>query len=87
MSIEENFKLSAMLVKTLPKRPTDDELLVLYSLYKQSTCGDCNTPEPGIFSIQDKAKWNAWRKLIGVEESTAMQKYCQVVQMLIKKYR
>lgn len=37
------FLKAAEEVKTLTVRPTDDELLELYGLYKQVTVGDINT--------------------------------------------
>jgi diazepam-binding inhibitor (GABA receptor modulating acyl-CoA-binding protein) len=47
-------------VKTLKTSPTNDELLNLYALYKQATCGDNNTCKPGTFDFKGKKKWEAW---------------------------
>lgn len=43
MSLSEQFKTAAENVKNLNQTPTDDELLELYALFKQSEVGDCNT--------------------------------------------
>lgn len=43
MSILQNFEKAAADVKKLKSKPTDEEMLELYSLYKQGTVGDCNT--------------------------------------------
>jgi hypothetical protein len=40
---QERFDKAAAEVKNLPQRPTNDELLLLYGLYKQATVGDNNT--------------------------------------------
>jgi hypothetical protein len=40
---QERFEKAATEVKSLPQRPTNDELLLLYGLYKQATVGDNNT--------------------------------------------
>ena len=37
MTTEEKFKKSENTVKTLKKRPSNDELLKLYALFKQAT--------------------------------------------------
>ena len=39
----QTFEEAAEAVKNLPKKPTDDELLELYALFKQATVGDVNT--------------------------------------------
>lgn len=39
----QNFNKAAEQVKTLTKRPTDDELLKLYAMFKQGSIGDNNT--------------------------------------------
>jgi hypothetical protein len=41
----QRFNKAAEDVKNLQQTPTDDELLELYALYKQSTVGDVNTRE------------------------------------------
>jgi len=35
------------------KKPSNDELLQLYGLFKQATVGDVNTERPGLFSPTD----------------------------------
>ena len=37
------FNKAAEEVKNLKKTPSDDEMLQIYSLFKQATVGDCNT--------------------------------------------
>lgn len=39
----QKFNKAAEDVKKLKAKPTDEELLELYALYKQATVGDCNT--------------------------------------------
>lgn len=50
-------------------------LLEFYGLYKQATVGPCNTSKPGIFSVNARAKWNAWNDLGSMNKECAMQKY------------
>ncbi|XP_054903584.1 peroxisomal carnitine O-octanoyltransferase isoform X3 [Poeciliopsis prolifica] len=60
MSVEEEFKKVADQVKNMKTKPTDDEILMLYSLYKQATVGDVNIDKPGLTDLKGKAKWEAW---------------------------
>lgn len=39
----KDFEKAAADVNNLKSRPSDDELLEIYALYKQATVGDCNT--------------------------------------------
>jgi diazepam-binding inhibitor (GABA receptor modulating acyl-CoA-binding protein) len=86
MSIEEQFKLGVDLVNNLRKIPTDDELLKLYGLYKQSTIGNCNKEQPNIFYIKERKKWNAWNSLKNMDKNTAMEKYRDLALSLCGKY-
>ena len=63
---------------------SNDDLLSLYSLYKQATCGDCNTSKPGMFDLKGKAKWEAWNKLVGTAKEDAQTQYIAKVTELMK---
>lgn len=54
---------------------SNDDKLLLYSFYKQSTVGNCNTKKPSSFNFEDAAKWDAWNKLKGMSTNDAMGKY------------
>lgn len=80
----KQFLFSSEAVKLLPTKPCDDILLDLYSLYKQSTIGDCNTSQPGgLFNMKEKAKWNSWNKIKGTNRETAMKMYIDIVTNLM----
>jgi diazepam-binding inhibitor (GABA receptor modulating acyl-CoA-binding protein) len=69
--------------KTLAKKPDNDILLQMYSLYKQATVGDA--PEDATFNMFDfvaKAKHDAWVKLKGMDAEQASQQYIDLVQSL-----
>lgn len=36
---------------------SSDQRLELYSLFKQSTEGDCEEPKPGLIDLVGRAKW------------------------------
>ncbi len=71
--------------KQLPEKPAPQQLLGLYSLYKQATVGDNTEAQPGFTDIVARAKWDAWDKLRGTDANTAMQRYIDLVQQLQKE--
>ncbi|OQR67233.1 acyl-CoA-binding protein-like [Tropilaelaps mercedesae] len=66
-------------------RPSDDELLQLYGLYKQATVGDVTGEAPGILDLKGKAKYNAWTGRKGLSKGDAKQQYCKLAKELIAK--
>lgn len=83
--LKEAFEDAVKQSKELPTRPDNDVLLQLYSLYKQSTEGDINLEQPGMFDFVAKAKYDAWSKLKGVSADEAMQRYIDLVGQLSNK--
>lgn len=84
MFLKEQFETSVIASKALTKRPDSDDLLKLYSLYKQATEGDIDpqTPAPGMFDFVNKAKFDAWKKLQGTSADAAMEDYIKTVEAL-----
>nr|KAG5700616.1 hypothetical protein BaRGS_015446 [Batillaria attramentaria] len=60
------FNKAAEEVKNLKTKPSDQEMLDVYSLFKQATVGDVNTSRPGLLDLKGKAKWDAWESRKGV---------------------
>ena len=85
MPIEEDFRDAADRATKLPKRPPNDVLLLLYSLYKQGTEGDVSGTRPGFADFEGRAKYDAWNKLHGKTSEEAMQEYINLVQDLEKE--
>jgi diazepam-binding inhibitor (GABA receptor modulating acyl-CoA-binding protein) len=83
--ITKRVELSAKMFKNLKTTPTDDEMLKLYGLYKQ-TEGDCNAEKPSMLNFKEKAKWVAWTSYKGMKSEDAMTKYSDHVMSLINKY-
>lgn len=83
MGLQEQFEQAAADSKNLPDRPSNDTLLLLYSLYKQSTEGDVNTEPPSNpFDFVAKAKYQAWEALKGKTKEEAMNEYVGLVTKL-----
>merc|ERR1712002_240615 len=86
MSLQEKFDAAAEEVKTLTKKPTDDEMLEIYALFKQGTIGDINTERPGMLDFKGKAKWDAWEKKKGMSQDDAKTQYIAKVAELKQIY-
>uniref|UniRef100_A0A3Q2QPD4 Acyl-CoA binding domain containing 7 n=1 Tax=Fundulus heteroclitus TaxID=8078 RepID=A0A3Q2QPD4_FUNHE len=86
MSVEAEFKKVADEVKKVKTQPTNDELLVLYGLYKQAVVGDVNTDRPGLLDLTGKAKWDAWESRKGMSKDEAMSTYITHAKEIISKY-
>lgn len=67
-------------------RPSNEELLKLYGLYKQATEGDNEGERPGGFDFKAAAKYNSWLSLKGKSKSEATEQYLELVEELTKKY-
>ena len=72
-SLKIKFKRSSKKVWDLSERPSNNQLLELYALFKQATDGDCQGRASG--GIRERAKWKAWNAISGMSESEAMEEY------------
>jgi diazepam-binding inhibitor (GABA receptor modulator, acyl-CoA-binding protein) len=71
-------------VKKVKNTPSDNELLELYALYKQSTVGDCNIEEPaGWFNFEAKAKYKEWNGKKGKSKDECMNLYIEKAKIII----
>lgn len=71
-------------VKTLTTKPSNDDLLSLYALFKQGTAGEASAAKkPGRFDLVGKAKYDAWTKLAGTPADDAKMRYVAEVQRLL----
>merc|ERR1712004_936749 len=87
MSNSEDFTKAAEDVKKLKTQPANDELLILYGLFKQATVGDVNTDRPGMLDFKGKAKWDAWDGRKGMSKEDAENEYKTYVDTMIEKYQ
>ncbi|KAH8884769.1 acyl CoA binding protein [Thozetella sp. PMI_491] len=87
MSVPQSdaFKKAVVDSKKLTSKPSNDELLELYGLFKIATGEDISkAPAPGMFDLKGKAKKNAWQKLVdeGLTAEEAQEKYVALVEKL-----
>ena len=86
MPLAEDFAAAQARVKQLSRTPSNDELLELYSLYKQGTSGDVQGSRPGMLDFKGRAKYDAWAKRKGTSKDNAMTAYVALVGKLAAKY-
>src|SRR3954471_7644848 len=82
MEIQQQFESAVARSKELTKRPSNEELLLLYALYKQATEGDVTGERPGGFDFKAIAKFDAWSAKKGKSKDQAMQEYVELVKNL-----
>ena len=80
--IRKLFEGAAAAAKNLKKRPSDDDLLILYALYEQATRGDVQRERPESLDLVDAARFDAREKLRGMSTAEAMHKYIAKVNVL-----
>lgn len=56
-------------------RPTQQEKLKMYALYKQITEGDVTGERPGMTNFVARAKYTAWERCKGMSKEAGMQAY------------
>jgi diazepam-binding inhibitor (GABA receptor modulating acyl-CoA-binding protein) len=82
--LQERFDKAQVDVKSLSSKPGNDDLLTLYSLFKQATDGEASgAKKPGRFDLVGKAKYDAWSKLAGTSADDAKTRYVATVDRLL----
>ena len=76
------FEEAVEAVKAMTVDQSNQTKLELYSLFKQSTIGDCNTSRPSMMDVAGKAKWDAWNAQKGTYRDNAKTAYVVLVNKL-----
>jgi diazepam-binding inhibitor (GABA receptor modulating acyl-CoA-binding protein) len=82
MALTDDFNDAVSRSKDLTKRPSNEELLDLYALFKQATEGDVSGERPGGFDFKAIAKFDAWAAKKSITKEQAMQEYVSLVSKL-----
>ena len=80
--MEQDFANAVIRSKELTVRPSNEDLLTLYGLYKQSTEGDVTGERPGGFDFKGAAKYDAWAGKKGMAKEEAMKQYIDLIEHL-----
>lgn len=86
MELQQQFEAAVAKSKELTKRPSNEELLLLYALFKQGSEGDVNGERPGGFDFKAIAKFDSWAEQKGKSREAAMQEYVSLMDKLYQQY-
>ena len=81
-SLKDQFAEAKERVEKMTSRPSNEELLALYGLYKQATEGDVAGTRPGMLDLKGRAKYDAWARRKGTSKEDAMKGYVALVKKL-----
>lgn len=82
----ETLEQAIALTKKFTSKPSNEELLKLYGLYKQATEGDNKGERPGGFDFIAAAKYNSWMNYKGKSLEEATEEYISLVDNLSKNH-
>ncbi|KAL7419303.1 acyl-CoA-binding protein (ACBP)/diazepam binding inhibitor (DBI)/endozepine (EP) [Cryptotrichosporon argae] len=89
VNVSAQFEKAVAIVKELPPdgpvKPTQDQQLEFYGLFKQANEGDNTGAAPGAFNFTAKYKYNAWKKLEGTSKDDAKAKYVALLKSMLEK--
>lgn len=80
--LNAEFEAAVANSKDLRDRPDNAALLKLYTMYKQATSGDNDTPKPGFSDPVARAKWDAWNAVKGTNGDDAKKQYITLISSL-----
>ena len=87
MELQQQFEVAVSRSKELTQRPSNEELLKLYALFKQGSEGDVPGDRPGGFDFKAIAKYDAWAELKGKTKEEAMAAYITFMDSLYQQYK
>lgn len=76
------FEAAQVRVKGLSERPSNEDMLQLYALFKQGSVGDVTGKRPGMLDMINRAKYDAWAEQQGKSQDEAKQAYIDLVTKL-----
>lgn len=82
MNINEEFESAVTRSRELSERPSNEDLLLMYGLYKQATEGDNEEKRPGGFDFKAVAKYEAWLRQKSKLRDEAKKEYIALVERL-----
>lgn len=86
MDQQKEFDDAVQKINSLTVRPTDEEMLELYGLYKQSTVGNVNISKPYFWNTVERAKYDVWESKKCMHPIDAKKKYAKYANAIIEKY-
>jgi len=85
---DKKFAEAVHIFQNLPQelRPTQEEELEFYGLYKRAVVGQCNISKPDFSNILALAKWESWKKLDSLSMVKAREIYVDQLIKLLERF-
>jgi len=85
---DKKFAEAVHIFQNLPPelRPTQEEELEFYGLYKRAVVGPCNITKPDFTNILALAKWESWKKLDSLSMIKAREIYVDQLIKLLERF-
>lgn len=85
MTLADDFEAAQLRIKAVTSL-SNDQLLELYGLFKQSTVGDADAKKrPGMLDLRGRAKHDAWAARKGMSHDAAKTAYIALVDRLTSR--
>lgn len=81
-NLSPQFKDAVSQVLSLPNKPSQENMLKLYGLYKRVVIGLPESKEPSILNFKENAKWKAWYSMRRYSRKQAELMYIDLVNSL-----
>lgn len=80
--LQQKFEEMAQKVRegTIDFSPTNAQKLKIYAFYKQAIEGDVKGECPSVINMIERAKWQAWNAIKGMDKEKAMDGYLKVFE-------
>ncbi len=82
MTLADSFAHAQRRAKSMVKRPSNQDLLDLYSLFKQGSVGDVTGKRPRLLDVKGRAMYDAWSRHRGMPMKEAQREYVALVDRL-----
>ena len=81
-TFSEEFDKAVDAALKLPKKPSQENMLKLYGLYKRVTVGLPPSTEPSLLNFKENAKWKSWDSMKRYSRKRAESMYVDLVNSL-----
>jgi len=72
---ETDFLACAEKLKSVGGNLANLHKLYFYARYKQATCGNCTSKQPGLLEFEGRKKWEAWKSAANLTTEEAQKDY------------
>ena len=76
-SLDQKFAKAVKVVQSSEgdSKISNSDKLLMYSLFKQATIGECNIKQPSMMKVVERAKYSAWKAHGKMTKDEAKQKF------------